>query len=114
MGCQTTVFFLRSPPRPLPSVPSPSFRLAQGNSGRTAEGREHTERCCQKKILLESVREDFLQRNQKEKKNCMGSDWLEAHACVIEVLLVVSCFAKTKKGENYFGGSLSSISLHVG
>ena len=64
-------FFLQSPPRPLPCVPlqpSPSFRLVQGNLGRNAEGREHTERCCQKKILPESVRADFLQRNQKRKK----------------------------------------------
>ena len=64
-------FFFQSPPRPLPSVPlqpSPSFRLAQGNLGRNAEGREHTERCCQKKILLESVREDFIQNNRKLKK----------------------------------------------
>ena len=79
-------FFFQSPPRPLPSVPlqpSPSFRLAQGNLGRNADGREHTERCCQKKILLESVREDFIQNNRKEKKQlCMGTDWLEALACV--------------------------------
>ena len=96
-------FFFQQPPAPFPPClssplqPSPSFRLVQVNLGRNAEGREHTERCCQKKILLESIKEDFSKEAKNKKTTLHGHRPVRKPGIyVIEELLIVSSFTKTR------------------